>query len=593
MHNTGKIALIIPQISSFLDNELIGGAYEAASQFGYDIVVLTGVFNAKPDHFSNGYSDGQNNIYTLIQQADFDGVIFAAGRFENDETRNKIFDILKEKEINYVSIEYDDGTPNSLFSHQRKLMYRLTKHLIEHHNCHKLYCITGFADDPVSNERLLGFQDAVKELALNFDEHCIFYGKFWREIPYQIGCDIASGLIDKPDGIICASDEMAIYLCKGLMDNGIRVPEDVAVTGYDGSYHAFINIPQITTVSGHDYQLGIKAVQKLFQKINADIPEVPMSSQFIRFGTSCGCTSTMQNHPDSDRMYSYLLHKTNIYEERRNYIANDMISRLSLCNDLQSLISKINEVTYLLPKWERISICLCSDWCFDLSNPQHFRRSGYSDEMLLALSQNRFEDNDPDNFLFPTSQLFSFLGLNHKPLIYIISSMHNKNQIFGFICTSYKNAYDFLIDEYYVNWCDAVSNGLQILQMRLRKEFIKQQFETLSDIEPFTGLYNRRGLMEHIPDILTHCNSTNKKCIVTAISYQERESEISILTTIANALRIKQNNAFLIARPDHNVIVLSYISDTDDENQLTDLFLENMSKHIRKVIWLCNSNRLE
>lgn len=69
------------------------------------------------------------------------------------------------------------------------------------------------------------------------------------------------------DGLVCLSDIIAIALIDELKSRGVRVPEDIAVTGYDGIWNAVIHNPQITTVAGRDRQFGIQAVCKLYKMI--------------------------------------------------------------------------------------------------------------------------------------------------------------------------------------------------------------------------------------------------------------------------------------------------------------------------------------
>ena len=55
-----------------------------------------------------------------------------------------------------------------------------------------------------------GFRRAMDEYGLPYDEGCIFYGNYWRDVPHDIAVKIAGGEIEKPDGIVCGSDIMAV-----------------------------------------------------------------------------------------------------------------------------------------------------------------------------------------------------------------------------------------------------------------------------------------------------------------------------------------------------------------------------------------------
>jgi len=114
----------------------------------------------------------------------------------------------------------------------------------------------------------------MNENCIPFTENDIFYGDFWKEKPYELGRKIAIGEIEKPDAIVCASDIMALSLIEGLTQNGIKVPDDVKVTGYDGITEAFLNEPPLTTVSYRNYQLGYDAAERLYCTIYPEMKKM-------------------------------------------------------------------------------------------------------------------------------------------------------------------------------------------------------------------------------------------------------------------------------------------------------------------------------
>lgn len=77
----------------------------------------------------------------------------------------------------------------------------------------------------------------MNESGLYYDDNSIFYGDYWRDVPHKVAVDIAEGKLEKPDGIVCGSDIMAVELYRTLEKSGIRVPYDIKVTGCDG--HVF------------------------------------------------------------------------------------------------------------------------------------------------------------------------------------------------------------------------------------------------------------------------------------------------------------------------------------------------------------------
>lgn len=65
------------------------------------------------------------------------------------------------------------------------------------------------------------------------------------------------------DGIICGEDETAVGIVKGLMNMGVRIPQDVAVSGYNNSIYASICDPRLTSIDNKPEQVAMMCVQLL------------------------------------------------------------------------------------------------------------------------------------------------------------------------------------------------------------------------------------------------------------------------------------------------------------------------------------------
>ena len=76
-----------------------------------------------------------------------------------------------------------------------------------------------------------------------------------------------------PRAIVCTTDSIAVGVCRALQQKGFRVPEDVAVTGYDDIETASLCTPPLTTIHVDPYQLGAKSMDLLCRYM--DDPETP------------------------------------------------------------------------------------------------------------------------------------------------------------------------------------------------------------------------------------------------------------------------------------------------------------------------------
>ena len=582
MEAIGKIAVVMPHIVPPMDNELLCGISEAVGNYGYDTVLITGLLNVLGNSGEDHYSAGLENIYTLLEYAEFDGIVFAAGRFLHNEMRDKILDILRRREIPCVVLEHKCDDFDCIYPPQREYIKMITEHLIAQHGCRKLYCISGIKGENSSEERLAGFCDALEEAGLDYDESSVFYGNYWRDVPCRIADDIADGKIPQPDGVVCTNDEMAIALCNRLTERGLRVPEDVAVTGYDGNFDSFFNDPPVTTVTGHDYQLGSEAARYMLEKLGHSDIHIPEYGQHLRIGTSCGCDISLavRRTDENKRLLRNIRITNQMYAERRYYITADIISKISGCKDVQELMMTTASISYLLPNWNTLEICLCKDWSFDLEAPERFRTDGYSDRMDHSLYLKKGYDTTSVGE-FSISRLLPSFDLPHEPMVYVVSSIHFKQQVFGYIGMSYDSPYAFLLDEYYVNWCDCISNGLNMIQNSLYKNYVKEHFASLLTVDTSTGLYNKRGLMENIAPFISASTKNGKRCAVLAMSYERSREhyELSPLLAIANIFRHGKREDVLLARPQDNVIVCVIATSASGEQAVIDEMLKVISHH--------------
>ena len=116
--------------------------------------------------------------------------------------------------------------------------------------------------------RLHGFEQALGELGI--DGTTTAPGDWTPRSGYELTCGLlASGL---PDAIFAANDMMAIGALHALDEHGVRVPQDVAVVGYDDTVGAEYLIPSLTTVSQPFAELGRLALHRLLEVLDGADP---------------------------------------------------------------------------------------------------------------------------------------------------------------------------------------------------------------------------------------------------------------------------------------------------------------------------------
>ncbi len=123
-----------------------------------------------------------------------------------------------------------------------------------------------------AERRISGYERALGEAEIELDESLLkstaFNDEEARSVMEEWLRDNAGNAL--PDAVFCANDQMAIGCIEALSEAGVRVPDDVSVTGFDDTLVARVSMPPLTTVRQPLREMGIAAVATLLKQINDD-----------------------------------------------------------------------------------------------------------------------------------------------------------------------------------------------------------------------------------------------------------------------------------------------------------------------------------
>ncbi|MFF7791286.1 substrate-binding domain-containing protein [Streptomyces sp. NPDC007991] len=181
----------------------------------------------------------------------------------------------------------DDGLSHVSIDN-RGGMRAMTQHLVADHGMRDLLFV-GYMDTFDAQERFAGFKAALRAAGLRVPA---------KPAELTVGNDVETVVADVlardtlPEAFVCVSDEVAIDLMKALAEHQVRVPEQVAVTGFDGVVAGRVVRPALTTVRQPMQAMGHVVVDILVERI-ADPAGSPVTRRLpvqVVLRESCGCS---------------------------------------------------------------------------------------------------------------------------------------------------------------------------------------------------------------------------------------------------------------------------------------------------------------
>lgn len=441
--------------------------------------VFLRVFDCFGTDLGNAKDKSEYRIFTLPDLTAFDGAVILANQIISRDAREELVRRIDEAGIPAVSIGCP--LPGCVFvSHDnRAAQYAVADHVIREHGARTLVYLTGnlYNGSPEARQRLDGFQDACRDNGIPSGAVQILE-KTWRT---SDGVDVARQWIQEdlplPDAFICGNDEMALGLMETLQENGVSIPGNVIVTGYDNLDSAQLSCPRLTSVYSDYRKMNYRAMETLVDMI--DGKSVPSAVQckfdFIP-SASCGCADPAGADTIRDRYFRQTRFLRSFY-----LLQEQLAEELFEANNLKDLTAAVLHNRAIFGCHD-IFLSI-NDYYFDNYEKAEWAQDSetYGEEMVLA-SHNYIR--------YPTRQLLPEPYLSKERFL-IFYPLHYNTYSIGFI------ALDGLSEAAKMNLHESIFNFLEIAIENIRKKELLRRFnEMLDDLyvhDGLTGLYNRFG----------------------------------------------------------------------------------------------------
>ena len=248
---TYSIGLILPDISNVFFSNLAKGVEDACRTAGWNLFLC----NTNDSHKSD------MQYIQVMADKGVDGILYVMAA-ESDEKRvQECIHLMENLNIPYIMIDryiYGENLV-SLATNHKKGGYLATKYLIELGH-KRIACITGPKNLVCSQNRLLGYKEALEEAGIPFKKELIYHGQYTIES----GREAYKYLADKEYSAIFAFNDMSAFgVYKELVMQGIRVPDEISLVGYDNIFFCDLLDVPLTTIKQPVYEMGKQAVEVL------------------------------------------------------------------------------------------------------------------------------------------------------------------------------------------------------------------------------------------------------------------------------------------------------------------------------------------
>ena len=557
-----KIAVVVSGVDEEYQSTVLRGLQDCAREHGTDVlhfVTFGGLMN------NVGHDTGENNIYELCHFEEFDGVVLLTNTIPDSTVTSEIVKRLQACGVPVSSVDCDLGTK---FSHvgidNTRAMKEVVRHIVFDHGIRDIGYISGPPTNPESVMRYNAFESVMREAGIPVTDDMIFYGGFRS-------CDGADGAVyfcSRPAGvpraIISANDAMAMATVLELEAHGLRVPEDVMVTGFDDTYAARTFEPAISSVRRPLYDSGRIAVEKILGLRPAEPRSIILDTEFVK-RKSCGCNEFISQEAflEDSRNIRKSSYKVLDYYQVNIPLVNRMSCALAECEDLQEVLRTLQDYVERMD-CTRFYMCLNTNWNEVIREADQSGQKinlidtrvthGFTEQMSVPLAyvDGRFTSL-PD---FPAEQMMPACENEYDiPLLYFLLPLHFRDRGFGYVI--FVNEQPRIENPLLHSWVMNIGNCLESLR---KKEYLGKAMAELDQLyvmDPLCRINNRNGFNKYSAEIFEESCRAHKRVMMMFIdmdglkmindTYSHKEGD-SALRQLAKCIRMSCKNGEVYAR---------------------------------------------
>ena len=557
-----RIALLLGQAEEFYQRRFIDGFLQQAFEADLDVCIFSMYLKYQD---TEARERGDTRIYSLVNFSLFDAVVVLPDTIQSPGVAKEIEDRIKKEfdgPVLYVDLEND--TFPYILTDSYTPVKQLIEHLIKDHGYRDIAFLTGKKKHEHSRVRLQAYKDVMTKAGLSVREDRIFYGDFWYTSGKTCAEELLKNRDDLPEAVACANDFMAIGLCEELTLHGVRIPEDIAVIGFDTTDEGQCSPKPLTSAYIPARSTGCRAARSIIMLMHGESVDESADEAELFIGTSCGCVDD-GTLSDSLRRPTWT---TTLSEEGFHSLHNHFLEDMIAQKDIRGFWDIVYSHVYQIKNFESFHLCIPEDWDDpDLSDDDVMDVASNTEKMIRALASYRGGgriDRVGQNDVFSTSRLLPELHEPHdKPTSYIFTPLYFGARNFGYAVISY-GSLTCSYDEIYRLWIQAFCCGMESIRRTLLTHAIRR-------------LENLKGLKAKFPSGFT------SGPIISADISEEDEEAIDFVKKILDENLFTYHFQPIVSAVDGSIFAFEALMRVETDKKMSPLDILKYANILRRL----------
>jgi LacI family transcriptional regulator len=280
---TQTLGLVVTDITNPFWTTVARGVEDAASEHGFSVILCnTDESEAKQEQYVNLLLEKQIDGFLLVPATD---EVSAIALVQERGVPVVVLDRHVSLPVDVVRCDSEGGA------------YDLVTHLLELGH-RRIALLGGSPAVSTAQDRVDGYRRALSEAGVPIDETLVLHRDYTQESGYAMTESILR-LPDRPTALFAVNNFIAIGAVRALREAGLRIPEDMALVGFDDLPLALVVEPFLTVAAQPAYEMGARATEHLLTRIDGDDVAAPIevilpTELIVRRSSGVGITTAVE-----------------------------------------------------------------------------------------------------------------------------------------------------------------------------------------------------------------------------------------------------------------------------------------------------------